>query len=443
MAIAPNAVIDCQSGGSTTNGGFFDSTVTNAGTDYSLSTSPVITLTDVACTQNSTTITSAAGLFTAAMVGNGAWLSAGTNFVTTKPYYITAVNSATEAVLDETPATAGNGTGGNMKVGGSWALPTSSQWSRLVGGNTVYFKASATYTLTGDITNPAAPTGQSKIVLRAYTTTHGDYVARSNFPKIAQGTYSIGINTFFDIKDIWYDSSRSAGITLSIVTGSLDRCKITNTASNSGSVALAIVASTVLGCEIRSNYGSAVAFSSGSLINSKMHTSVTGLLLDTSGHKAILRNVIRGNTTGIKFASTAARATIVAWNNIYNNATGIDIGTTKFQTIHENVVHTCSTVGITDSATNTTIDIKRNVFYNCATNATNITLDSSNIVDVDPLWTDPANDDYTISAGTSPAIGIGYDFTDLGLIGNYKWNAGLDQDDNAAGGGTACHMSAF
>lgn len=438
MGIAPNANIDCQSGGSATNGGFFDSTVTNAGTDYSLSTSPIITLTDVAAAQNSTTITSAAGLFTSAMVGNGAWFSAGDNFITTVPRYITAVNSATEAVLDTPPATAGNGTNGAMKVGGAWALPTSNQWTALVGGNTVHFKASATYTLSGSLTAPSTPSGQTKISIRSYTTTHGDAVPRASFPKIAMGTNNMGLSSAFDIEGVWIESARSAGITVAISSGVVRNSKITNTANNSISAAMSITSSAVMGCEISCQYAYAVSFSGGTLANNKIHSSVTGILVNASQRSTVIRNVIRGNTTGLKFTSSSVGGNYTAWNAFYANTTAIAVETSKFQIIDENIIHTSMT-GITDSASNPTINPRRNIFYLCDTNANNIVLDSTNQVNTNPLWTDPANDDYSITYG-SPAINIGYDFANLGILGSYKWNAGISQADHLDR--TTCHMSA-
>jgi len=68
-------------------------------------------------------------------------------------------------------------------------------------------------------------------------------------------------------------------------------------------------------------------------------------------------------------------------------------------------------------------------------------LDSTNLTS-DPSFTDAPNKDFTIGS-SSPLLNAGFDFTKIGLVGAYRNNIGLDQDDNAAGGGSATWAHTF
>jgi hypothetical protein len=125
--------------GNDNNGMGFDPGIAGAGTNYALRATPILTLTDLAAAQNSTTLTSATGGFTAAMIGNAIHITAGTNFVAGF-YFVTAVASLTSCTLDRAPATAGAGSVGTGRLGGSVKSigMTTSSSSPVVGGNDVF-----------------------------------------------------------------------------------------------------------------------------------------------------------------------------------------------------------------------------------------------------------------------------------------------------------------
>ena len=54
-----------------------------------------------------------------------------------------------------------------------------------------------------------------------------------------------------------------------------------------------------------------------------------------------------------------------------------------------------------------------------------------------PSFTDIANGDFTLSSSDTAVLGKGFpqDWTSVGLIGDYQWNIGVDQDDNTVAGG--------
>ena len=163
MAISSAAVWEVRATGSDANGGLF---VAGAGTDYSQQDSPALSLSDVATT-GTTTVTSATGGFTAAMVGNG-FNVAGT------VYQITAVGSGTSVTVDRAAA---SGTGQAGRVGGACGSP-GYVWGKVVTGNVVWLR-SGMYGVTTTTANvsggPIASPGSAVAVsLRGYGTVRGD-----------------------------------------------------------------------------------------------------------------------------------------------------------------------------------------------------------------------------------------------------------------------------
>jgi hypothetical protein len=74
------------------------------------------------------------------------------------------------------------------------------------------------------------------------------------------------------------------------------------------------------------------------------------------------------------------------------------------------------------------------VFHNNGTNTSNVITGAHNSTS-DPLLNDPANGDFTLQTG-SPALATGLSAgTNIGVVGTYKQNIGVDQDDVTAGGG--------
>jgi len=108
-------------GSDTLCSGCFDPSVSGAGTDYTEQTSAQLALTDLASTTPYTTITSATGGFTAAMIGNGIYIASGTGF-TAGRYIITGVTNTNTATIDRACAAA-SASGGVAYLGGALATP--------------------------------------------------------------------------------------------------------------------------------------------------------------------------------------------------------------------------------------------------------------------------------------------------------------------------------
>ena len=119
--------------GNALNGGGYDSTISGAGTNYADADAAILSLTDFATSgAGSTTLTSATGGFTAAMVGNCVRMASGTNFQAGY-YFITVYTDTNTVTLDRTPSSGGAGSGGTGRVGGAFATP----WGNFSTGGTV------------------------------------------------------------------------------------------------------------------------------------------------------------------------------------------------------------------------------------------------------------------------------------------------------------------
>jgi len=134
-ALPATAVFEFRTTGAATNGGIFDSA--SAGTDYSQQDAAQLALTDCACTTGGTTLTSATGGFTAAMVGNWCYLR-GTHF-TTGRYKIVAYTDTNTVTLCADPTDGSNASSGTCNVGGAIDLPTDASTSKR--GHTLSRKA--------------------------------------------------------------------------------------------------------------------------------------------------------------------------------------------------------------------------------------------------------------------------------------------------------------
>lgn len=133
MAINASMQWWIRQSGNVLNGGGFDSAVTNAGTNYADQDAPQLSLTDLATpSANSTTLTSATGGFTAAMIGNVIRIASGTNF-TAGYYVVTAYTDTNTVTLDRTPSPADIGSSGVGRLGGAFATP----WGNLASSGTV------------------------------------------------------------------------------------------------------------------------------------------------------------------------------------------------------------------------------------------------------------------------------------------------------------------
>ena len=174
MAVLASAVYRVRAGGSNTNGGGWDPVLGAGHTDYSQQAAAQLTLTDIA-SSNTTTVTSAVGGFTAAMIGSAIWLTGGG--ATAGAYFITAVASLTSMTIDRA---AGTIVAGGGKVGGAWAdfWTNTLTAASVVPGNYIYILGTGTPTTSGygspDYTIPTYFTPAAGGVTTGYVTYAAD-----------------------------------------------------------------------------------------------------------------------------------------------------------------------------------------------------------------------------------------------------------------------------
>lgn len=110
----------CRTDGDDTNGGGFDSGIASAGTNYCDQAVAQLSLTDLATSgAGVTTITSATGGFTSAMIGNAIRIASGTNF-TAGYYWITGYTDTNTITVSVSPTPSAAGSAGNGKIGGAF-----------------------------------------------------------------------------------------------------------------------------------------------------------------------------------------------------------------------------------------------------------------------------------------------------------------------------------
>jgi hypothetical protein len=322
MAISANTVFEARAGaGNDGNGGGF--VAGSSGTDFSQQNAAQLTLTDLATTGVVTTLTSATGGFTAAMVGNLIQIVSGTNF-TAGFYQIVTFTNGNTVVLDRAPTTAA-GSAGTGSVGG--ALATLGKLvSAMVASNKGYvtgaFTSTATITLAVGA-SPSGATGYTRII--GYGAARGD--AGHATLTLATNTGLTGIamtSVGCGVEQLDVDCA-SLGTSTGISVGNSDsyarRCKVSN--FTTAGITVAAPRSVVADCEAT---GGGAAATAG--IN---HTSNIGLATRCFVHDNACKgivclagydladNLIVNNSGASSDGVQAQTGTVVINNTIHNN----------------------------------------------------------------------------------------------------------------------------
>ncbi len=164
-------VWEVRTTGASTNGGGFDPVSGTPGTDYSQQTSPQISYTDLVIGATTTQCTSAANPFTSADVGNIINITSGTGFTVQRVQILSV--AAGVATCDKSLGTTAS-TGGHGNLGGCLATIQAVVAGLAVAGNTIWVKATATYTISSAISTANAGSSALPISLIGYNVTRGD-----------------------------------------------------------------------------------------------------------------------------------------------------------------------------------------------------------------------------------------------------------------------------
>lgn len=434
-----------SSSASINNGGGFKTGA--SGTDYSQGANlpangaPILSLTDLACLDTSTTLTSATGGFTSAMVGNVIHIVSGTNFVVGW-YEITVYTDTNTITIDRTAASSGlDASAGTGNVGGALALNSALDddfFEALTAGNIVYISgggAGNTHVLGEIVAVVKDGTAAAPIIWEGYSSSRGDNPLGTDRPLIAAGSNTFYGGSYYKVRNLRITSTKSGTAFRTLYYSIIENCKVTNSTVFSNKEAMKLYSfGKIINCEAICTNGYAIKCQSSSvwIIDSYLHDSVAGIYIYSGTTSvSVLSSIIDTCTTGILFTITNYSWVIIG-NTIYGCSTGINATDSHSLCIVNNIIDACTT-----GASQTT-EQKNNWWdYNCWDNTTDVSnvTKGDHAVTGDPGMTNPDNGDFTLGSGSNcldAGMQVG---TNQGATGDYKVNIGADQDDVSAAAG--------
>ena len=374
--------------GSNTNGGCVDSALVV--TDYSQQDAAQLSLTDIAV--SGTALTSATGGFTAAMVGNGIWLTGGG--ATAGTYIITARSSTNAVTLDRTPGTV---TSGNGKVGGAWAdLKTNS--GQYNPGHTVYVRgagsqwpqAAADYTGTGYITVNGSTSGFIS------------FIGENGRPNVRNDGMMFYSSSYLRFDGIYFSVNGTNYGNLGVLSG--NQINVNNCVGDLGANSMTFCggSGTASGCEIFGAGSTGSSFSNPMINAGQYGMKIIGCLLRDSRA-----------TIGINLSWTGK-----ARNNVIVNIKGDGIYSTSelsnFQKdVSSNSVFGCGGNGITFADTSAFLEtsVSGNIFANSgaygmsvASGTTAANNSVRNFTDYNVLYNNTSGNYNAFSAGAHDTV---------------------------------------
>lgn len=425
MAVPAGSIIYC-SDGSNNNAGYFKAA--GAGTDYPRAqAAPVLSLTDLACTAGSTTVTSATGGFTAAMQDNGLYIASGTNFKAGL-YQIATVVDANTITVDRSPAPSSNGSSGVGKVGGRRAVLTDA----FVDASTAYavgmvHEVWGDMTLTESVALGATSVGNSTVrnVIEGRSSAGVAEPTGDDRPLITCGAYSLdfGSANYWEFRDLDITGTGSLVLRMGSYSVAL-RCSMANTSTTSERAA-AILSNglcTFDGCEFTSPYGTGldVGYDACRIVRCYMHDCGTSGAsgaragLDATGMDSSTVEFCIIDTCRDGIYGTVNSGNAIEHNTIYNCSVDGWYATAPVATrLVNNIFMSC---GI--AARHLSYEYAGanhwdyNLYYDNDTDHSKTTAGVHDITGVDPQFDDASNGDFrrtavTTADGLGPTLGVG------------------------------------
>ena len=418
MSLSQTIAWDIQTGGSSANGGGFNTTA--AGTDWSQSATPHTTF-------NGTTVTASNGSASASIViagytvaatdvGNVVNVILGTSF-TPGRYEIVSVATGTSTWNLDRPCTTAAGSGMTGNMGGCLDHLQTALTSAMVADNAAYVK-SGTYVLTSALTLPAF--GGVKYNTRAigYSSTHGDQPQGATRPVFATSNSAInGLNANQNAGWRWenliFDGSGTTkgliGINMTGASaGDIFNCKITGFASQG---ILCTQVATIVQTEVTACAGTAGQGAIEASINIRVarcwihDCARTGIFLSSPGAMAA-GNVISNCTGAGSNGITVAYGVILLNNTVYAAAaSGInytDPAAQAYAISQGNLIVNCGAYGMNWSASlawSLVPVFDYNAFYNNTSGSYHFQTASLHDVSLtgNP-FTNAAGNDFTLNA---------------------------------------------
>lgn len=453
-AIDADTLWEVRTTGNSNNGCGADQSL--LGTDYTQQDSAQLSLTDLATSGTTvTTLTSATGGFTSAMVGNAIYIHTGTN-VTAGYYIITAHTDTNTVTLDRAPDDGGGGVAsGEGSVGGACVHPQDVA-SSLVAGNKIYIQdgeylrqGSNAYVLNTSV----AGGSQDRIMWIGYDTTRGDSPRGSDRPNFnansaaADGIVADESNNYFF--NIIVENATDDGID----GGSGFFWNVRST--NNGGYGVEDDAAGFYFGEIDNNTSHGLDCTGSCSVNyTYFHDNGgTGFYgSDANSSQSGTYNILdtnSGNGTFWSWGSTHGTSGNHHFSIAYNNTLDgfyCGGGSNTSCTFIGNSSSSNGDEGFVVGGGNSRI-FEYNNYYDNVTEVTGITyISDTNTGDDNPDYTDPANGDFTVQSG-SPLLGSSgfmIDWGDQGLTGTgYNRVIGATGNDPDAGGGGGSGPSAY
>lgn len=387
MALSASTVWEIRTtatAGNANGGGF----VTGAsGTDYSQQDAAQYNLTGVSTSGADAILLTASAA--ADMVGNIAYISAGTNF-TVGRYEILSVSVGVSITLDRNCTTAA-GSNGVVAIGGALSLGSSDDavFEAMVAGNIAHVK-SGTYTIGGTVSISSAGSATKAIEVRGYSSTRNDAPLTTGRPvfNFAATVFTVGAQWYF--RHMIFTGT-SNPVVQAGNHNTFYHCKFLNTSTTANRPALSCGSFNNLHfCEFISYRGHGLSVGSSCFVyGCHAHSSANGIYDSTTNDTVILNCLVHGCVTnGIWFDAAGIipvrviESTVYGWNTPLGTGIRCDTGARNI-TILNNIISGFATGILHDDAGQTVVFENFNCLYNNTANTSNHTL-GTNTITTDP-----------------------------------------------------------
>lgn len=358
--LTANSDVGVASVGTPTGGTF--------GVDYSQGTAAILTNTD-GTASGTTTFTSALSTFTNVMVGNFLHITASTG-LTVGWYEIVQFTDATNVVLDRTP---GTGSATTFYVGGALSLNSTLDddfFEQIMGGNTTWFKYSATAYICGEAVSVVQTngTGTAHNKVYGYKTLRGDNPAAANRPAINAGALGFVFVNFWTFKHLIIYGTTTVNFSVQGTDCWTENCKLSNTSTTASRTAASVGAGNTFKnneviCQNGNGVGSATPTSTRFWGN-YIHDCAVGVAMTSATSAVVAFNLFENcKTAGVTMSNTIVRHGI--YNNTFYGAETTPVG-----------------IGVqTSGVTATALAINNNIFYGLATGIEIATVQQDSVVE--------------------------------------------------------------
>ena len=434
-AIAAATVWEVRTTGSSNNGGGYFS---GGGTDYSQQDAAQLSLTDLANLSASTTLTSATGGFTSAMVNNTIYIASGTNFIVNY-YQITAYTDTNTVTIDRTANATLDASAGVGYVGGALISLNTAVGTAAVSSNTIHVQ-SGTYAET--VTFNSA---KDDLVIIGYKTARLDSPSGTNRPYIDATGLTNGLNIVTGSSGHYIVNMRIANATADGINEVGNAYFINVKSSNNGDKGCEIAGDTAhIACEYNNNTGSGSGgepYSGVTFYYSYGHDNAGfGLSMSKYNYECrVIGNLAEGNTShGLYMAQTGFINSNTAYNNTGATTDGIRFGSGNGAPNKGIVCNNNSSnngrYGIVQGNDWLLFVFLNNAYYGNGTAGlyylNSFALSGGNVT------TDTMTGVGGVVSSGSSVLNAGLDVSTLSgaSVYDYKVNIGVDQDDNVAAG---------